>query len=319
MRVRLVAPGPLHHGVVRHSATLARLLRRSGADVASHDQPVDVVHAQFTDALWGADVSSAAAAFTRWSAAVRAPLVVTLHDVPGADAEPLRDERRRRGYAQIVVAADVVVVSSRHEAAKIAAATGRAAEVIELPVEPLPAGPRPGWADRPTLGVLGFVYPGKGHADVIDAARHVPGRPRIVAAGAVSPGHAQLWSELADLAAAAGVDLVSTGPLDDAAMGAAAHAVTVPVVPGRTVSASGTLATWWAAGRRPLVADTTYALEQARGRPDALVTYGPGGLTAAATGALAEPASTVLTGPRFWPDAGAAHLRVYANATTVRC
>lgn len=319
MRVHLVAPGPPDHGVVRHSATLARLLRGRGTEIVDDPAVADVVHAQFTDALWGPDIATAAEGFTRWAATVQAPLVVTLHDLPGDDADPRRDERRCRGYAQVLAVADAVVVSAGHEAAKVAAVSGRDTAVVGLPVEPLPCGPRPDWADRPTLGVLGFVYPGKGHADVVRAAAGLPGRPRVVAAGAVSPGHEALRAELDELAATLGVDLVLTGGLDEAAMGAAARAVTVPVVPGRTVSASGTLATWWAAGRRPLVASGVYAREQLHTFPDALVIYEPDGLAGLAAAALAEPAATVLTGPRTWPDTAAAHVRVYGSVQGVRC
>lgn len=319
MRVHLLAPGPPDHGVVRHSATLARLLLGSGAEIVDDAPAADVVHVQFTDALWGPDIATAAGGFAEWATRVRAPLVVTLHDVPGGDVDPRRDERRCRGYARVLAAADVVVVSAAHEAAKVTAMSGRQAVVVGLPVERLPCGPRPDWADRPTLGVLGFVYPGKGHDDVVRAAAALPQRPRVVAAGAVSPGHEAVHADLDRRAAALGVDLVLTGRLDDAAMGGAARAVTVPVVPGRAVSASGTLATWWAAGRRPLVADGVYATDQARTYPDALVLYPPGGLVAAAAAALAGPATTLLTGPRTWPDAAAAHLQVYANLQGVRC
>ncbi|MBN9112004.1 MAG: hypothetical protein J0I34_24875 [Pseudonocardia sp.] len=317
--MRLVAPGPPDHGVVRHSATLARLLRGGGVHVVDDASVADIVHVQFTDALWGPDIATAAARFTEWAATVRVPLVVTLHDLPGGDVDPRRDERRCRGYTKVLAAADVVVVSAAHEAAKVAAMTGQEAAVVGLPVEPVPCGPRPDWADRPTLGVLGFVYPGKGHADVVRVAACLPERPRVVAAGAVSPGHESVRAKLENLAATLRVELVLTGRLDDAAMGAAAHAVTVPVVPGRAVSASGTLATWWAAGRRPLVAAGVYATEQARAFPDALVLYERRGLATAAATALARPAATVLAGPRAWPDAGAAHLRVYASVQGVRC
>lgn len=324
VRVQLVAPGPSEHGVVRHSAALARLLLGRGTEIVDDPGAADVVHAQFTDALWGPDIATAAAAFVRWAATVRAPLVVTLHDVPGGDPDPRRDERRCRGYTRVLDVADAVVVSAAHEATKVAAMSGREALVVGLPVEPLPDGPgpgrsRPGWADRPTLGVLGFVYPGKGHADVVRAAAYLPDRPRVVAAGAVGAGHEPVHDALVALAATLGVELVVTGWLDDAAMDAAARAVTVPVVPGRAVSASGTLATWWAAGRRPLVADGVYATEQARAFPDALVLYEPGGLAAAAAAALADPAATMLTGTRTWPDAAAAHQRVYASVQGARC
>ena len=250
--------------------------------------------------------------------------------MPGGDADPDRDRRRVRGYAEVAAAADAVVVSAHHEAARLAATTGHPASVVPLPVDALPIGPTPLWADRVTLGVLGFVYPGKGHAAVIAAAAHHPSRPLVVAAGAVSPGHDGLWSELARQADAAGVDLLLTGALDDGAMGAAARAVTVPVVPSRTVSASGTLATWWGCDRRPLVARSPYAVEQARDRPECLWLYDPGGaggrvgsdgLDAAIGAVLADPGRSRIGAHPPWPDVGAAHVAVYRRllAERARC
>lgn len=86
----------------------------------------------------------------------------------------------------MVAAADAVVVSAGHEADK-ARALG-AADPVTLPLPlPLPvvvsAEQAPGWAGLRTLGVLGFVYPGKGHEAVIEAAAARPDRPAVVAAG----------------------------------------------------------------------------------------------------------------------------------------
>lgn len=311
MKVALHAPGPVGHGVVRHAATLARLLRSRGVLVV--DSGADIVHVQFTDTLWGPDIAAAAAAFVAWAAGVTCPLVVTLHDVPEWHTSTARDVRRRAGFVRVVAAADAVVVSAEHEAAKIAGSSGRLAEVIELPVEPVPAGPPPDWAGRPTLGVLGFVYPGKGHAEVIAAAAHQAERPLVVAAGTVSHGHDELWPALEAQAADAGVDLVLTGPLDDAGMGAAARAVTVPVVPGSAVSASGTLATWWGCGRRPLAAAGPYSWEQARRYPDDITLYAAGDIDAMVATALARPHRTHLGAAPVRPDVAAAHVALYAR------
>ncbi|MBW0124171.1 hypothetical protein [Pseudonocardia oceani] len=306
MRVRVVAPGPPGHGVVRHAALVAQRAAAHGIEPVDGGA-ADLTHAQFTDALWGPDIAAAAAAFTAWATGVPRPLVVTLHDVPGADPDPARDARRTAGYARVVAAADAVVVSAEHEAAKVAAFSGRVATVVDLPVPaPVPGGAAPDWADRPTLGVLGFLYPGKGHAEVLDAAARHPSRPRVVAAGGPSPGHEPLVAALAERAAAAGVDLVVTGALSDADLTAAARAVTVPVVPGRSVSASGTLATWWGCGRRPLAARGAYVREQAVRRPGALTPYDDLDVTAV----LADPDGTRLPAP---PPcrAGAAHAALY--------
>lgn len=308
MRVATVAPGPPGHGVVRHAALVAdRVVGHGVVPAGPRTGGTDLVHAQFTDALWGPDIAAAATAFTAWAAGAPRPLVVTLHDVPGGDPDPARDARRTAGYAAVVAACDAVVVSAEHEAAKVAAFCGRVATVVDLPVpRPVPGGPEPVWADRPTLGVLGFVYPGKGHADVLDAAARHPSRPRVVAAGGASPGHEPLVARLCARAAARGVEFVVTGVLSEADLAAAARAVTVPVVPGRTVSASGTLATWWGCGRRPLAADGPYAREQATRRPGSVITYG----TLDVTDALVAPARTRLGAPPRCA-AGAAHAALY--------
>jgi glycosyltransferase involved in cell wall biosynthesis len=308
------APGPAGHGVVRHARLVARLAAAHGVRAVTGG--AHLTHAQFTDALYGPDIATAAAAFEAWAAGASRPLVVTLHDVPGADPDPARDARRGAGYARVVAACDAVVVSAEHEAAKIARLTGRTATVVDLPVpRPVPGGTRPAWADRPTLGVLGFVHPAKGHADVIAAAAR--NGLRVIAAGAPAPGHP--LHELREQAARGGVELVVTGTLDDAAMAAAARAVTVPVAPSAVVSASGTVMTWRGCGRRPLAARGEYAVELDRRHPGTLHLYADAAaLPAAVARALADPRSTWLDDDRAVPDAGAEHAALY-RAVLDRC
>lgn len=303
------APGPAGHGVVRHARLVARLAAAHG--VRAVTAGADLTHAQFTDSLYGPDIATSAAAFADWAAGASRPLVVTLHDVPGADPDPARDVRRGAGYARVVAAGDVVVVSAEHEAAKIARLTGRAATVVDLPVpQPVPGGIHPAWADRPTLGVLGFVQPAKCHVDVIAAAAR--NGLRVVAAGAAAPGHDDLLRVLHERAALQGVELVVTGPLDDAEMTAAARAVTVPVVPSSVVSASGTVMTWRGCGRRPLTARGEYAVELDRRHPGTLHLYAdPVALPAAVARTLDDPMSTWLGDDRLVPDTGAEHAALY--------
>lgn len=303
--VRVHAPGPAGNGVVRHARLVAELARAHGVRAVSSGG--DLTHAQFTDRLYGPDIASAAAAFAAWATTAARPLVVTLHDVPGADPDPARDARRTAGYARVAAACDAVVVSAGHEAGKVARFSGRTATVLDLPLpRPVPGGARPAWADRPTVGVLGFVHPGKGHADVIDAA----GGLRVVAAGGPAPGHDDLVAELRRRARARGVDLVVTGPLSDAGMTAAARAVTVPVSPGARVSASGSLMTWLGCGRRPLTAAGAYATELSLRFPGAVTLYADA-LPAAITAALADPRRTHLDRVPDVPDAGATHAALY--------
>lgn len=302
----MVLPGPREHGAVRHAQAIARAV---GADVQTDlRRPAlayDVVHVPFTDALFGVDIGSAAAALEAFVAGVDAPVVVTLHDVPGLDADPARDVRRRAGYARVAAAADAVVVCSAHEADRL----DPRPVVVPLPVEPLAApGPSPAWAGGRTLGVLGFVYPGKGHDRVLDAA--VGTGAAVVAIGGPSPGHGDLVVQLRAQADRLGVELLVTGALSEPDLHAAARAVTVPVAAYLTSGASGSLMTWGAAGRRPVATPGPYASELAAGDARAVLLTDdlPTGIAAA----LADPART-WRAPTTGPDVAAAHLAVYRS------
>ncbi|PPK66114.1 hypothetical protein V5P93_003826 [Actinokineospora auranticolor] len=311
MRVRAYAPGPSGHGVVRHAALVADAVREHGFHPTHSD--ADLTHAQFSDSLYGAGIAQATRSFLDWAATAPRPLVVTLHDVPGGDPDARRDRERISGYREVAGVCDAILVSSRHEAVKARAFTDRQVHVIDLPLPSLPApGPRPWWADQPVLGVLGFLYPGKGHARAIDAAARSPLHPRVVAAGSTSPGHADLERSLAKRAADLGVDLVVTGTLSDADMAAAAAAITVPLVLHDRASASGTLLTWWGSRRRPLAAPGDYAVELHRRHPGSLALCADdSALDRAVAAALDSVGSTWLSSTPPWPDVGAAHVRLY--------
>ncbi len=312
MRVQHVLPGPAGHGVVRHGLAVARLQRAAGVEVTVVEElagarpAADVTHVQFSDSLFTGDVARSAAALVAWSRTAPRPLVVTLHDVPGHDPDRDRDRRRRAAYRSVAAVSDAVVVSAPHELA----GAGPGAVVVPLPVEPLPpAGPRPNWADRPTVGVLGFVYPGKGHADVLDALAGTG--TRVVVLGAASPGHEPLLADLRERARDRGVDLVVTGPLSEADLHAGARAVTVPVAAYRTLGASGSLATWAACGRCPVVTPSRLVLDQVRDRPGGLIVTDD--LRATVRAALRAPGGTWLAGPAERPDVVAQHLAVYRS------
>ncbi len=309
MKVAIVAPGPDRHGVVLHARAVANLV---GADLVRVLTPlaedVGLTHVAFTDALFGLDIASATSAFELWASTAPRPLVVTLHDVPGVDPDRDRDARRAAGYRRVCAAADAVVVCSQIEADRLAPRP----LVIPLPVEALAApGPAPWWADRPSVGVLGFVYPGKGHDRAIDAAAGTGAR--VVAIGAASPGHDGLLDALTDRARTAGVELVVTGSLDEADLHAAARAVTVPVAAYATTGSSGSLLTWLAAGRRPVTTPSPYAAELTRHHPGALLLTDD--LAASVTQALADPDSTrsAVTVSTTGSDVGEAHLALYRS------
>lgn len=321
MRVLAVLPGPAGHGVVRHGLAVAGLVADRGVEMTvartldattgSHD----LTHAQFTDALFGDEITAAADRFVQWARTAPRPLVVTLHDVPGRDGDTARDSRRRTGYRRVIGSCDAVVVSAAHEARGARLVEGLEPVVVPLPVEQLGTpGPRPSWADRPSVGVLGFIYPGKGHDRVL---RALSGRGvRLVAIGAVSPGHEPLLEELRRLADTCGVELLVTGPLTTAELHAAARAVTVPVAAYTTIGASASLGTWLACGRRPLVTTGPYARELETRWPGSLL-MDPAGddiaLASALSRALADPASTWRTAAPPQPDVAGAHLAVYRS------
>lgn len=308
MRVLAVVPGPDTHGVVRHALSVARAV---GADVQRDlSAPVssyDVVHVPFTDRLFGDDIASAAAHFEAWVGTTGgAPVVVTLHDVPGNDADPERDARRCAGYARVVAAADAVVVCSAVEADRLAPRPA----VIPLPVEHLAApGPAPAWSGRTTLGVLGFVYPGKGHDRVLLAAAGTG--VAVVALGAASPGHEDLLEDLRSQADDLHVPLLVTGSLTDADLHAAARAVTVPVAAHTTPGASGSLATWTAAGRRPVTTRSVQATEVEGRDPGSLLLTDD--LPTGIAKALADPSSTWSAAAPARPDVAAAHLAIFRS------
>ena len=306
MKVLAVVPGPDTHGVVRHALSVAAAV---GADVRRELGPVqktyDVVHVPFTDSLFGRDIAAAAAAFEAWTTTVEPRVVVTLHDVPGADTDAARDARRRAGYLRVAAACDAVIVCSAAEAGRLRPRP----VVVPLPVTPLaPAGPVPAWAGRPSLGVLGFVYPGKGHEQALAAAAGTGAQ--VLALGAVTPGHEPLLELLRQQADALGVTLHVTGPLSEPDLHAAALAVTVPVAAYCTTGASASLRTWTAVGRRPVTTTGAYALELEQAHPGSL--WLTDDLPRTVRCALADPGRTRAT-PSRPVDVAAAHLAVYRS------
>ena len=307
--VTSVVVGPEQHGVVRHAlviagATGARVARRR--DVASVPRrPAERVARSTT----GTSPTGSSAPPSTTPPAPSAPRprrspgrhVVTLHDVPAA-TDGDRDRRRAAAYRRVAGCCDAVVVASEHERRRLAAADvrsrrGRHPAPGQSRWRPpsLDAAPRADAAGR-TVGILGFIYPGKGHADVIAAAGALPADVRLVALGRASDGHDDLAVALQRAARRGHRELVVTGFLDDAALAAALDEVDVPIVPARDVSASASLGTWIAAGRRPLVVANDFAREVAAMGPDLVTLYEPERLGPALGAALADPASTRRAG-----------------------
>jgi glycosyltransferase involved in cell wall biosynthesis len=291
-----------------------------------------VCQLQFTDHLYGDRPDRAlATVLDVVRAAGDAVVVVTLHDVPAGLSDPAPRGRQRAAAYRTLADAVRVVTCSTHELTRLRRCGYEGpADVIPLPI-PTMASPHrqrgavsfrsasppnatvsfsPGRvtgddaerAGAASIGVLGFVYPGKGQLDVLRACTGL-GRPvRFVNLGGAAPRHEDLVDQLRREAAAAGLRCRVTGWIPDEQLGGELAAVDVPVVAHPTPSASASAATWLAAGRRPLVRDSRYARELDAACPGALQRYAPGpaGLRAALASALDDPASTYHRGVPAW-------------------
>ncbi|MFC4806907.1 glycosyltransferase [Falsarthrobacter nasiphocae] len=317
------------------------------------DAGLERVHLHVTDHLFGRSPAEAAESI-EGIAAVVGSLSLTLHDIPQASDGPRNLRRRSEAYARIIRAADAVVLNSRHEKRLLREAGIPAAPltgVIPLPLVPGPraegaaeggSGPEAGArgaasapeaavadgssaeaaaqrAGRPaTLGLFGYIYPGKGHAELIEAAARQDPPARVLALGAVATGHDELVRELTAAATARGVDFEVTGFIEDADLPAQLERVDVPVCFHRHFSASGSLNTWISAGRRPLAPDTRYTREMADLRPGTLTLVpDEASLAGAVRRALADPASTRLAPgslPHGLADAAAEYARFFERA-----
>jgi glycosyltransferase involved in cell wall biosynthesis len=319
-----IVVGPADHGANRHATTIAVLtgtrratVEEARAITADLAAGAAVVHLHYTDRLWGPHATSAARAFCDAVGRLARPIVVTLHDLPDGDGTD-RDRRRTDAYRLVALAASTRIVASTHERARLRRC-GIDAHVIGLPIEATAVRPPPQQGQPATVVVLGFLYPGKGHDDVVDAVASISPAPRVVCAGASSPGHHDLPNVLRRRAGGRPIDV--TGTLSANVLREVAATATVPVVPARNPSASASLATWIGLGRRPLVADNPFAREIADHEPGLLTLYDPtrpGALAGAIACAVADPRSTwrtVAVPCAFRPSHVAArHLAVYDAA-----
>jgi len=309
--VRYLAVGPERHGVTRLALQLARLsaheyrwlqdLTRLPADTAG------VTHLHVTDHLLGDSPAEAARRFA--ALAAQGPCTVTLHDLPQSSDGDGRFGRRVDGYGAIVREAAGVVVSSEHERDLLHRCGIQPARlaVIPLPLDvaasapPAPPGPRPQHGPR-EVGMLGYVYPGKGHDEALAVLPDLPTDVGLTVLGAPSPGHERLVDELHASAAASGRRLRVSGWLPDEKLAAAARAVDVPLAWHRHISASGSIGSWLAAGRRPVVPVHPWTLELERRCPGALLLADD--LGTAVRACLDDPARTWLApGTRLGPTA----------------
>ncbi|MDO9381106.1 MAG: hypothetical protein Q7T56_19850 [Nocardioidaceae bacterium] len=297
-----VSTTPLHlvlgdprHGVALFAAQVAEACGARVVDdpavAAAHGGPV---HLHLTDRLLGATPAEAATEVEHLARAV--PLTVTLHDVPQPTDGPVF-AARAAAYARIIRAVRGWATSSEHERTLLRRWCDPHASGVVVPLPVMrSAGPGAAATDpAPVLGIFGFVYPGKGHRQVVRAAAALrrAGTPaRVLVVGGAARGHADEVEDLLRLGDARGVPVDVTGHLADDQVAAALRRVAVPVVAHRNVSASGSLNSWLAAGRRPLVRDGAYAREMAALREGTVTLFRDDTLADRVADALRRPAST---------------------------
>jgi glycosyltransferase involved in cell wall biosynthesis len=295
-----LVPDRAHHAVTGYAQLIAA---SAGCAVASQAPPPSEtpLHLHFTDRLWG--ISPAAAAATFSQLARHHQVSVTLHDLPQASDGPASERRRAAAYAEVVHLARAVACNSAWETELLSAfaVPRQPPVVIPLAVAPLSqAPPRTAAATQTaTVGLLGFIYPGKGHAEAIDAAalcaRSLGRSVAVIAIGAASDGHQADAEALSERARQRAVPFSVTGFLSGAELCRRARQVDVPLAAHRHLSASASIGSWLSAGRRPLVADCAYAREIDALRPGTIRRYDPDDLSEAITGALADPHAGWLT------------------------
>ncbi len=261
--------GPTGHGVTAYALSLADALGTAPGDVIREESfgdaalPDGPLHVTFTDHLFGPTPDAAVDALL--DRVGGRPFSVSLHDIPQPEEGAGRFARRCPAYRRLADAAALAVVNSEHEASFFPKAGSRVA-VIRLPI-PHPATDAPFDPVPGTVGVLGYLYPGKGHEDLIRALAGTGRTLRFL--GSVSAGHEEWAAGLAEHAEI-------TGWLSDAELAREMARIEVPVCAHRHFSASGSLMTWLGAGRTVLASDSPYTREIDRWLPGR-ITLVPGG------------------------------------------
>lgn len=285
--------GPQEHGVTAYALDLCRALHikplrfETWQDLESA-LPLSVdseaLHLCFTDYLWGETPQDAVALVRRLSEQFY--LSISFHDVPQPQEGQERFAARAQAYAALGGRADVLVVNSQHEAAFF---TQHCVAQVHPVVLPLPLPPKTvppktetANAQQPNsklagdsvsenssaprepleIGVMGFVYPGKGHEELLQSIAGMNANVRAL--GGFSAGHDWLQSHLQDIAHTSGVGFEITGYLSEEELQAQMMCTEVPICAHRHFSASGSLMKWISLGRKVLVSDSPYSRELAQ-------------------------------------------------------
>ncbi|MFE0750886.1 hypothetical protein [Gordonia sp. NPDC058843] len=320
--------GPRSHGVVRYAQSVFDAVIAEGADhrlahmrtrcagIPPGLTDCALVHIHVTDRLFGRNPSRARDNLLGMIAALRRPVSVTLHDLPQpSDGRAM--QARIEFFRSVARAATGVIVSSRHEASLFAEHVDASIdpEVVPLMFDTVRVD-KPSESTELTVGVLGYLYPGKGHLETLQAMSGLDPSIGFVALGTPSPGHEDLADDLAKVAADMGRRCTITGYLTDDELRRASAEVTVPVAYHRHMSASGSINSWISAGRKPLVPHTVYTEELAARSPGVLTMHAndDGALRAAIERAFRRPTDTWID-PEVTPsptvaDVGRTHDRL---------
>ncbi|MCT1452720.1 glycosyltransferase family 1 protein [Corynebacterium sp. p3-SID1145] len=307
--------GPDGHGVTEYALALAAVtdapvIREE--EFSSAPLPAGFIHTTFTDHLFGP--SPDAAVDDLLARAGQRRLSISFHDIPQPEEGEERFARRAPAYLRLASACaesgGVAVTNSDHEA-HFFRSRGVDVSVVRLPIPRVEStyAPEPG-----TVGVLGFLYPGKGYEDVIDALAGTDYRLRFL--GSVSPGHEKWADGLLHRADAADLSAEITGWLTDDELAAEMGRIAVPVCAHKHFSASGSLMTWLGAGRRVLATDSDYTREIGAWLPGRITLVDPSapGGWAAAVNTFTESGPT--DPPSWaWDDVAAQWIELWKRQT----
>lgn len=278
----------------------------------------DVVQLQWKLADWG----GLRRALPRLELVLRRcgrPVVATLHDVYAPETRLDRHGPGAIALRRLAGRASALVVHAEEERRRLASlvASDRV-RVVPHFVEAIPAleareAARAGLglAGRRIVTLQGYIVRRKGHRLAIESLRHLPDDVVLVIAGTTIEGREARARELEAYAAELGLAerVRFTGWVTDERLRTILAATDVALAPFLEMSASGSLATWVAAGR-PIV---TSALPQLR----ELAALEPGALRIvdadphdppAFAAALAARISALLADPPADPDPAVARL-----------